>query len=84
MMELDDALIVVLFLAIMLLVTSCTFLPAPLAYLNYARTGYDVTQIVSDEPTLTDAAISLTTGMDCKLFNALYGENICAGRPKRR
>ena len=83
-MELDDALIVFFFLAIMLLVTSCTFLPAPLAYLNYARTGYDVTQIVSDEPTLTDAAISLTVGMDCKLFNVLGGEDICVGRLKRR
>jgi hypothetical protein len=84
MMKLDDALIVVLFLAIMLLVTSCTFLPAPLAYLNYARTGYDVTQIVSDEPTLTDKFLSEAVGMDCKIFNALDGEDICVGRPKRR
>jgi len=72
-----------LLLMLTLAISGCAFLPAPLAYLNYARTGYDVTQIVTDEPTLTDAAISLTTGMDCKLFNALDGEDICVGRHKK-
>ena len=73
---------VVLIVLVVLLVSSCSFLPAPLAYLNYARTGYDVTQIVTDEPTLTDKFLSETTDMDCRIFNVLDGEDICIERPQ--
>jgi hypothetical protein len=60
-----------------LLISSCTFLPVPLAYLNYARTAYDVKQIIADKPTLTDAILSSGTDMDCRLVNALDGEDVC-------
>ena len=65
---------------ILLLISGCSFLPAPLAYLNYARTGFDVKQIITDKPTLTDTALSETTGMDCQIFNILDGEDICVER----
>jgi len=76
-----NALLLVLSMSI---ISGCAFLPAPLAYLNYARAGYDVTQIVADEPTLTDEILSEAVGMDCKIFNALDGEDICVGRPKKK
>ena len=71
---------VVLVGLILLLISGCTFLPAPLAYLNYARTGFDVKQIITDEPTLTDTALSATTDMDCRIFNVLGGKDICIER----
>ena len=67
---------------VLLLISSCSFLPAPLAYLNYARTGFDIKQIITDEPTLTDTALSATTGMDCRIFNVLDDKDICTERPK--
>jgi hypothetical protein len=67
---------------VLLLISGCSFLPAPLAYLNYARTGYDVTQIAEGEATTTDNALSAVVAMDCKLLNALDGEDICIERPK--
>ena len=71
-----NALLLVLTLAI----SGCAFLPAPLAYLNRAWTGYDVTQIVTDEPTLADKVLSEATDMDCKFSNALAGGDICTER----
>ena len=71
---------VVLIVLVVLLVSSCSFLPAPLAYLNYARTGFDIKQIITDEPTLTDTALSATTDMDCRIFNVLGGKDICVER----
>jgi hypothetical protein len=65
---------------ILLLISGCSFLPAPLAYLNYARTGFDVKQIITDEPTLTDTILSETTDMDCRIFNVLGGKDICVER----
>ena len=67
---------------VLLLISGCSFLPAPLAYLNYARTGFDVKQIITDEPTLTDTILSETTDMDCRIFNVLGGKDICVERPK--
>ena len=71
---------VVLVGLILLLISGCSFLPAPLAYLNYARTGFDVKQIITDEPTLTDTVLSATIDMDCRIFNVLDGEDICVER----
>ena len=71
---------VVLVVLILLLISGCSFLPAPLAYLNYARTGFDVKQIITDKPTLTDTALSATTDMDCRVFNVLDGKDICIER----
>ena len=73
---------VVLVVLVLLLISGCAFLPAPLAYLNYARTGFDIKQIIMDEPTLTDTILSETTDMDCRIFNALDGKDICIERPK--
>ena len=64
----------------LLFLFGCAFLPAPLAYLNYARTGFDIKQIITDEPTLTDTALSAATGMDCQIFNVLDDEAICIER----
>ena len=72
----------VLVVLVLLLISSCSFLPAPLAYLNYARTGFDVKQIITDEPTLTDTVLSETTDMDCRIFNVLDGKDICVERPQ--
>ena len=71
---------VVLVGLILLLISGCSFLPAPLAYLNYARTGFDIKQIITDEPTLTDTVLSETTDMDCRIFNVLGGKDICVER----
>jgi len=65
---------------VLLLISGCAFLPAPLAYLNYARTGFDIKQIITDEPTLTDTVLSATIDMDCRIFNVLDGEDICVER----
>jgi hypothetical protein len=71
---------VVLIVLVVLLISSCSFLPAPLAYLNYARTGFDIKQIITDEPTLTDTVLSATTDMDCQIFNVLDSKDICIDR----
>ena len=73
---------VVLIVLVLLLISGCSFLPAPLAYLNYARTGFDIKQIITDEPTLTDTVLSATTDMDCQIFNVLDGKDICVERPQ--
>jgi len=67
---------------ILLLISSCSFLPAPLAYLNYARTGFDVKQVVTGEPTTSDVILSSSIDMDCRIFNVLDGKDICVERPK--
>jgi uncharacterized membrane protein len=69
-------------IVVSMFISGCAFLPAPLAYLNNARTGYDVTQIVSNEPTLAAKILSEATDMDCNFFNALDGEDICTDRFK--
>jgi len=61
---------------IVLMVSGCG-LPVPLSYLNYGRLVYDANQIVQDDTTTTDVALSLTTGMDCKVLNVLGDEDIC-------
>jgi hypothetical protein len=73
---------VTLVVLVVLLISSCAFLPAPLAYLNYARTVFDVKQIITKEPTLTDTALSAIIDMDCQIFNVLDGEDICVERPQ--
>ena len=75
--------VVVLFLPLMLMVTGCSFLPLPLAYMNYARTGYDVTRIAEKKPTTTDRALSAVTDMNCQLFNVLDGDDICKEKTQK-
>ena len=69
-----------LLLVLSLAISGCAFLPAPLAYLNYARTGYDVAQIATDGTTLSDKVLSEATDMDCKFSNGLAGGDICTER----
>ena len=59
-----------------LIVSGCG-LPAPLSWFNYGRTAYDASQIIKDDATTTDVALSLTTGMDCKVLNVLGDKGIC-------
>ena len=66
---------------ISLIVSSCG-LPAPLSWLNYGRTAYDANQIVKDDATTADAALSMTTGMDCQLSNVLAGKEVCEEKKK--
>jgi hypothetical protein len=61
---------------ISLIVSSCG-LPAPLSWLNYGRTAYDASQIIKDDTTTADAALSMTTGMDCRISNVLDGKEVC-------
>jgi hypothetical protein len=65
-----------------LLISGCAFLPTPLAWLNYARIGYDVNQMVVGDSTTSDVILSSSVDMDCKLLNALDGEAICVKGPK--
>jgi hypothetical protein len=62
---------------ISLSVSACGLLPVPLSYFNYGRLAYDANQIVQDDTTTTDAAISMTTGMDCRIFNVLNSKKVC-------
>ena len=64
---------------IVLVVSGCG-LPVPLSYLNYGRLVYDTNQIVQDDTTTTDDALSMTTGMDCKVLNILEDKDVCIER----
>ena len=66
---------------ISLIVSSCG-LPAPLSWLNYGRAAYDANQIVKDDATTADAALSMTTGMDCRISNVLDGKEVCEEKKK--
>ena len=65
---------------ILLFISGCAFLPAPLTYFNYARTGYDVTQIAEGEATTADSILSATTDMDCRILNVIDSKDICTER----
>jgi len=64
---------------IVLMFSGCG-LPAPLSYLNYTRMTYDTNQIIQNDTTTMDAALSMTTGMDCKVINALEDRKVCASK----
>ena len=52
----------------------------PLTYLRYGFTAYDTHQIINDDPTITDVALSRATGMDCQIINALEDRKVCASK----
>jgi hypothetical protein len=52
-------------------------LPVPLSYFNYGWTAYDTHQIIQDDTTITDVALSATTGMNCQISNALEDKEVC-------
>ena len=62
-----------------LMVSGCG-LPVPLSYFNYGWTAYDTHQIINDDTTITDAALSMSTGMDCRVINALDDREVCTSK----
>jgi len=60
-----------------LMVSGCGL---PLTYLRYGWTAFDAHQIINDDTTTADAALSVSTGMDCKIFNALEDREVCASK----
>ena len=59
-----------------LMVAGCG-LPMPLSYFSYGWTAYDTHQIIHGDETVTDAALSMATNMDCKILNALEDREVC-------
>jgi hypothetical protein len=49
----------------------------PLAYFRYGLTAYDTHQIINDDATTVDAALSMTMNMDCQVFRALDDRQVC-------
>jgi hypothetical protein len=66
---------------VVLMVAGCGL---PLTYLRYGFTAYDTHQIINDDTTTVDVALSMTTGMDCQLINALEDREVCANRAEAR
>jgi hypothetical protein len=64
-----------------LMVSGCGL---PLTYLRYGFTAYDTHQIINEDETITDVALSMTTGMDCQLINALDDREVCTNRAETR
>jgi len=73
----------VLLVGLISLIVSGCGLPAPLSWLNYGRAAYDANQIIKDDATTADAALSMTTGMDCQLSNVLAGKEVCEEKEKK-
>ena len=62
---------------VVLMVSGCGL---PLTYLRYGFTAYDTHQIINDDTTIADAALSMTMGMDCQITNALEDRKVCASK----
>ena len=60
---------------VVLMVAGCGL---PLSYLRYGWTAYDTRQIINEDVTTADAALSMSMGMDCKILNALEDKKVCA------
>lgn len=52
-------------------------LPAPMAFLSYANTGYSTVQTIRNEKTLTDEIISEIKEKECKTRNILEKKEYC-------
>ena len=59
---------------VIMMVSGCGL---PLSYLRYGFTAYDTHQIINDDETITDVTLSMATGMDCQLINALEDREVC-------
>jgi hypothetical protein len=59
---------------VVLMISGCGL---PLSYLRYGLTAYDTHQIINEDETITDAALSMSTGMDCHIVNALDDKEVC-------
>jgi len=67
-------------ISVALIVSSCA-LPMPLSYLNYGRMAYDTNQIIQDEATTVDVALSMATDRECRTINILDDKDICEKTP---
>jgi hypothetical protein len=67
----------IIFTGLVVLMVSGCGLPVPLSYLNYGWVAYDTRQIMNDDATITDAALSKATNMDCKILNAFEDRGVC-------
>ena len=65
---------------VILMVSGCGL---PLTYLRYGMTAYDTHQIINDDTTITDAALSMSTGMDCRVINALEDRKVCTNKVEK-
>jgi len=66
---------------VVLMVSGCGL---PLTYLRYGWTAYDTHQVINDDTTTVDAALSMTMDMDCQIINALDDREVCASRAEMR
>ena len=62
---------------VVLMVAGCGL---PLTYLRYGFTAYDTHQIINDDTTIADAALSMSTGMGCRVINALDDREVCTSK----
>jgi len=73
---------------LLLLVNNCAILPisfpGPISYINYTITTYDVRQILEDEQTLGDKALSVVTKRKCKTMNLINNKKICKQIPPQK
>ena len=60
---------------VVLMVAGCSL---PLTYFRYGLTAYDTHQIINEDETLTDVALSMSTGMDCQVIRALEDKEVCS------
>ena len=72
----------VLLVGLISLIVSGCGLPVPLSWFNYGRIAYDANQIAKDDTTTADVALSMTTGMDCRISNVLDGKEVCEEKKK--
>jgi len=66
---------------VVLMVSGCGL---PLTYLRYGFTAYDTHQIINDDTTTVDAALSMTMDMDCQIINALDDREVCTNKVEMR
>ena len=64
-------------LPVLVLVTSCAFIPAPLIYANHGKTAYDTVIFFIDSPSSNDIVLSSLTGMNCRVYNVIDDQDIC-------
>ena len=67
-------------LSLLLLLASingCAFIPAPLLYINNAKTVYDTVKFITDSPTSNDIVLSSVTGMNCRVSNVIDDLDVC-------
>jgi len=59
-------------------INGCAFIPAPLLYINNAKTVYDTVSFLNDSPTSNDMVLSSVTGMNCRVSNMMDDLDVCS------